>query len=926
LYGGGAVPGRNEAKTRIELIDSALAAAGWDVTNKEQVGIEIPVDGHMTANEWQSAMRRLRERGPVWQANTPRGISDYLLYHPNGEVLAVVEAKKTTIQPQLAKTQTAFYVEEIARHQSFRPFAFMTNGHEIRFWDVGRENDRLVHRFFTFDDLERLKAIRERQKPLENIAINPTITDRIYQQEAVRRVIEAFEEKKKRRALLVMATGTGKTRTAMSLIDVFMRSNQARNILFVADRRELVKQALEDGFQAFFPDEPIDRIYTHNIDETKRLFAVSLQTLVNCFDRFSPAFFDLIIVDEVHRSIFNKYRKPLEYFDGRLVGLTATPASFIERNTFLMFNCDNETPTFLYSYEEAVAEKYLVNFELYKANTRFQRMGIRGIELSEEEQNALKEQGLEPDEINFEGTDLETRVSNTDTIRQQWAEFMDVCHRDESGQLPAKTIVFALTQDHAGRLADVFKEMYPQFVDLVEVVTHKSHYKGRLITKFKKEEMPRIAISVDMLDTGVDIPEVMNLVFMKPVHSYIKLWQMIGRGTRNQEAVKFPHRLPNGKKEEFLIIDFWENEFNKDPQEEKENTAVPVLVTVFNTRLKLLEALDRHSAAYTQTAADLRQMIAHIPQDSFTVKKVWPKIEAVWGDQFWLYMTRDKIDRLRYDVGPLMREVAGVDVQAATFTSKVERLKWQRATGRDGDKTAESIAEDAARLSDHVLPRPEQRAARDFAVSAALLHATPEQLTDLINQLAGQMNKREQRERAFLTIDLKDIMERRSYVFLYDQQRPVYVDEYQERVSSRVLELAANHPTIAAIENGRPVSDEQLLDLERTLRHELGSEEYQLTESKIRLAYHLKVDSFMAFVRELLEIEGIPDYADLVDRQFKAFAERQQFNAGQLRFLRAVQSVFLERRRLESADLYDAPPIRAFGMDAVEQFFDYGQQ
>jgi type I restriction enzyme R subunit len=463
-------------------------------------------------------------------------------------------------------------------------------------------------------------------------------------------------------------------------------------------------------------------------------------------------------------------------------------------------------------------------------------------------------------------------------------------------------------------------------VDVVEVVTYKSQYKGRLIKKFKQEEMPRIAISVDMLDTGVDVPEVMNLVFMKPVMSFIKLWQMIGRGTRGQAAVKYPHRLPNGKKTEFLIIDFWENEFNRDPQQEIENTAVPVLVTVFNTRLKLLEALDRHSEAYTQTVTDLRAMISQIPLDSFTVKRVFHKVEAAWTDHFWLYLTAVKLNLLRFEVAPLLREVPGVDVQATTFASKVERLKLQMATGQNVQATAESIAEDASRLSDNVLTSAAQRAARDFAVSGALLTATAAQLTNLIQQLAAQMKKREERPHTFLTFDLKDVMERRSYVFLYDQQRPIYVDEYQERVSNRVLDLVADHPVIVAIEQGLPVTDEQLLDLERTLRHELGGESLQLTESKIRLAYGQRVDSFMAFVRELLEIEGIPDYAEVVDRQFKTFATHNNLNPAQYRFLRAVQSVFLEQRRLALADLYDAPPLQAFGMDAVVQFFDEEQQ
>jgi type I restriction enzyme R subunit len=316
-------------------------------------------------------------------------------------------------------------------------------------------------------------------------------------------------------------------------------------------------------------------------------------------------------------------------------------------------------------------------------------------------------------------------------------------------------------------------------------------------------------------------------------------------------------------------------------------------------------------------------MIARIPLDSFTVKRVYHKVEAAWTDHFWSFVSDSKLNLLRFEVALLLREVPGVDVEAATFASKVERLKWQLATGQ---KVQESIAEDASRLSDNVLAKSEQRAARDFAVSGELLTATAEQLTNLIQQLAAQMKKREAQPKTFLTFDLKDVMERRSYVFLYDQQRPVYVDEYQERVNNRVLDLLADHPVIVAIENGFTVTDAQLLDLERILRQELGGESLQLTESKIRLAYRREVDSFMAFVRELLGIEGIPDYAEVVDRQFKAFAERHRLNADQFRFLRAVQSLFLEQRRLALADLYDAPPLQAFGMDAVAHFFDEEQQ
>jgi type I site-specific restriction endonuclease len=362
---------------------------------------------------------------------------------------------------------------------------------------------------------------------------------------------------------MVMATGTGKTRTTVALIDLFLRANQARKILFLADRDALVDQALRDGFHTFLPSETSDRIYTHNIDKAKRLYVATLQTISRCYEQFSPGFFDLLVFDEAHRSIFNRMNEVMEYFDGRMIGLTATPAGFIDRDTFRVFHCDGKTPTALYTYAEAVQAGHLVDFSLYQAKTSFQRDGIKGVDLSEEDQNALIEQGIDPDEIDYSGTDIERTVSNRDTLVKQWEEFMDVCFKDQSGQLPGKSIVFAMTQPHAQRLRLVFEQMYPQYKDLVEVITSDTErvrdgsYGDGLITKFKKYDMPRIAISVDMLDTGIDVPEVVNLAFMKPVQSQIKLWQMIGRGTRNHEACRYYDRLPNGHKSEFKILDFW---------------------------------------------------------------------------------------------------------------------------------------------------------------------------------------------------------------------------------------------------------------------------------------------------------------------------------------------------------------------------------
>jgi type I restriction enzyme R subunit len=709
----------SEDLTRKQMIDPQLEKAGWYLRDHSRVKIEIPVDGY-DAEPWN-------------------GVSDYCLYRENGEVLAVIEAKRTTHDARLAEAQLTHYVTEIEKHQSFRPFGFLANGYEIFFADISVSAKREVFGFFTREDLETLLYIRQNGCPLNQTEINNTIVDRSYQHEAIRRVGEAFGNGK-RKALIVMATGTGKTRTTMGLIDVFMRSNQARRILFVADRDPLVKQALDDGFRRYLPEEPCTRLHSWKLETSNRLYAVTLQTLSNIFEQFSPAFFDLIVFDEVHRSIFNKFNEVLEYFDGRQVGLTATPANYINRDTFLAFDCTDGKPTYLYTYEQAIEDKYLVDYQLYSARTKFQRQGIHGVDLTEEERNALIEKGLDPDDINYEGTELEKQVSNRDTLRRQWEEIWDVCKKDSSGQLSGKTIIFAMTQEHALRLQDVFDEMYPQFPELTRVITHKSEYRGTLVDKFKKKDMPRIAISVDMLDTGIDVPEVVNLVFMKPVQSPIKLQQMIGRGTRVQAACRDLSLLPNFEKKDFLIIDFWENNFSRDAKEAVEQTT-PVLVTMFNTRLRLLETYlkDQKDPDCQQVITDLRNQIQQIPVGSFTIRKHMPEIEEAWGDGFWNYLVPGKIEFLKLKVAPHLRLVPGVDVAAATFVSKVERLKLLKRTGKDTTQAIQSIAEDAAILPDFVVNDPKYKQHVQKCIPEELTNASLTDLTKLRDALAPQM-------------------------------------------------------------------------------------------------------------------------------------------------------------------------------------------
>lgn len=895
----------NEAQTRSQQIDPQLRAADWKLNDRSQVRFEVPVDGY-DAEPWN-------------------GVTDYCLYDASGNVLAVVEAKRSSRHARDADEQLRHYVTEIAKKQSFAPFGFMANGHDIWFWEVGLANPRLVAGFFSPADLERLRFLRQNRRPLQATAINSSIVERAYQHEAIRRIAETFAANK-RRALLVMATGTGKTRVTMALIDVFLRAHQAQNVLFLADRDALVDQALTDGFKAHLPHEPRDRIYTHQIDKTKRLFVATEQTVALCYTKFSPGFFDLIIFDEAHRSLFKRFTEVIEYFDARMIGLTATPANFIDRDTFRLFGCDTNVPTFLYDYPQAVKEGFLVDFSLYQAHTSFQRKGIKGVDLSEEDRNALVEQGIDPDSLDYEGTDIEVAVSNRDTLRKQWEEIMGACLNDQSGQLPGKMIIFAMTKKHAHRIAEVFEGMYPQHVGVVQIITSTTErvrdgsYGDGLISKFKKNNLPRIAISVDMLDTGIDIPEVVNLIFMKPVQSRIKLWQMIGRGTRNQQACKYLDRLPEGKKTEFKIIDFWQNDFNKKA-DDKPSTDIPVLVSLFNTRLKILELqLPDHGAeAFRQAATDLRAMMSRVPRDSFPVKKVWLQVALAWGDDFWTLVTSKKLDFLRLHVAPLLRFAADVDVAGETFTHKLERLKLQILQASPTPQLLQSIAEDVSLLPD-IAERVRSSPSAALALSADLATASPVQLSQIIRDLAPQMKNRRERPTAFLNIDLPDFIASHGYISVGEGGQQILIDEYKRRVDARVLEIVEKHPALTALREGREVTNDQLVDLERTLHRELGRDDIQLSSRNIRIAYGLRVDNFLAFLRHLLALDAIPDYSQVVQRAFQQHIRAHNYNAEQIRFLRSVQEVFLAKRTLAEADLYD-PPLTNFGRNAVERFF-----
>lgn len=905
----------NEAETRYNLIDPLLVKIGWNLADRRSVSFEVPVDGY--------------DASPV------NGITDYCLFRDNGEVLAVIEAKRTSRDARVGKEQLYQYITKIEKRQSFRPFGFLSNGDDIWFWDSTDYPDRPVAGFFSKDDLERLLFIQQNRLPIGEQKIKESIVNRSYQIEAIRRISEHLEKRKKRKALMVMATGTGKTRTTMGLIDVFLRARQAQKILFLADRDALVDQAMIKGFKDHIPNESRERIRTYFLDDPQektkidgaRVLVSTLQTLELCFEKFSPAAFDLIIADECHRSIYNKFSDILAYFDAVQIGLTATPAHFIDRNTFKFFECDGAAPTFLYTYDQAVKENYLADYNVYAAQTRFQRKGVKGIDLTELEQEALRERGIDPDTINYEGTDLEKKVTNQDTLKRQWNEFMEMCYKDAGGQLPAKTIVFAITHKHALRLEEAFNEMYPEHRGLLaRVITSQTERAKDLMWQFEHEDLPRIAISVDMMDTGVDIPEVMNLAFMKPVNSQIKFWQMIGRGTRSDEACKSKRWLPGYKKDNFLIVDYWQNfeHFNMMPKGDQEGPAqIPILVGIFNTRLAKLEILlaNQNSDDAKSVITDLRADISRLPLDSFTVKKHLKEIREVFDDSWWQFLTANKLELLRLKVGPLLRFANAGNLAEAFFTSKMERISLSLLQKKNIDTASIDIKEDV-----DLLPRNLPQIAPHVALINDMLGTNwwadinLKKLDNAAKSLAPLMKYRREKRIEPFELGLDDIIESRKWVIVNKGGQKLMVDEYKNKVEAKVKDLADKHPTIKKLLSNEPVTLDDLIDLERTLETELLSDELELTEDHMLKAFGVRVGSLTDFLKYVLKLEHLPDFKDLVRKAFDAFILEHHYNADQTRFLRTVQSVFMQKRKLEAADLYE-PPFTNFGMNAVEKLF-----
>ncbi len=901
---------QTETETRVKLIDEGLKASGWDVNNLSQVIQEFDIQVDMPEGV-QEARRQY----------AGHQFSDYVLLGKDGKAIAVVEAKKTSKDAELGREQAKQYCYNIQKDKGGElPFCFYTNGLELYFWDLNNYPPRKIIGFPTLDDLERFSYIRRNKKPLSDELINTDIAGRDYQIRAIRAVMEGIE-KKQRNFLLVMATGTGKTRTCIALVDSLMRACHVERVLFLVDRIALREQGL-GAFKEYLPNEPRwPKVGEKLIAKDRRIYLSTYPTILNIIrddtNALSPHFFDLIVIDESHRSIYNTYGEILDYFKAITLGLTATPTNVIEHNTFQLFNCEDGLPTFAYTYEEAVnnTPPYLCNFQVMKIQTKFQIEGISKRTISLEDQKKLILDGKEVEEINFEGSQLEKQVINKGTNTLIVKEFMEESIKDNNGVLPGKTIFFCATKAHARRIEKIFDVLYPQYQgELAKVLVSddpRVYGKGGLLDQFTHNDMPRIALSVSMLDTGIDIRELVNLVFVKPIYSYTKFWQMIGRGTRLLEPQKIKPWCT--EKEVFLILDCWDNfeYFKLEPKGKELKPQIPLPVRLVNIRLDKIDkalALDNAEIANKEITL-LRQQISELPKNSVIIIEAATDLNKIADDNYWQTLTAQKIEFLHHQIKPLFRTVSQADFKAMRFSKDVLEISLALLSEQTEqfDTLKEGLIEQISELPLTVSMVARQETLIKSAQNNYFWsNCTDEVLDDLAEKLAPLMKFREQQNpgEAPVKLDLSDVLHNKEKVEFGPQHESVSVTRYQEMLEQLVLELTECNAVLQKIKSGENISTLEAEEL-ATLLNEAHP---HITEELLRKVYKNRKAKFIQFIRHILGIEILASFPETVNQAFDLFiSEHTDLNSRQLEFLRLLKDFMIDREKVEKRELIQSP-------------------
>jgi len=889
----------SEFETRKYKIDALLAEAGWKMSDARDREYEV------------SGMPN----------NAGIGYVDYVLWGADGLPLALVEAKKTLVSPATGQQQAKLYADCLEEMTGQRPVMFFSNGYEHWLWDDTQFPPRKVQGFLSREELVLQIQRRETRKVLGTLDIDTKIVERYYQTRAIRAIGEHFEQDRQRKALLVMATGSGKTRTVIALVDLLMRANWAKRVLFLADRTALVNQAV-NAFKAHLPMSAPVNLVTDG-DQEGRVYVSTYQTMVGKIDEFRPdgtrrfgtGHFDLVVIDEAHRSVYRKYRGIFEYFDSYLVGLTATPKDEIDTNTYDLFELETGVPTDAYSLEEAVKDGFLVPPRGVSVPLKFVREGVKYDDLSDEEKDDWDEidwgededgNPLEPPDA-VDAAKLNTWLFNTDTVDRVLETLMTDGIKVAGGDRLGKTIIFAKNQRHADFIYERFIANYPHLDNgnFARVVTHAVKYGQSLIDDFSnKDKAPHIAISVDMLDTGIDVPEVVNLVFFKLVRSKTKFWQMIGRGTR-----LCPDLFgPGGNKTEFKVLDFCQNleYFSQSLPPAEGSGMVPLAERIFKARLELIQAFDAAKvtgAERAEVVEVLRTAVESMNTTNFLVRPHLELVERYRTPAAWetiniggLATLGDRVAKLPTQLEPEHEDAKRFDVVMLTAELAVLR-------GEPFERQRQVVMKVAAALE-------EQQAIPAIAQQLELIQDIQhdEWWVGVTYPMLEQVRKNLRLLVPLIERTKKNII----YTSFVDEQGVgVEIDlpgiggaaestefaQFRKKAEYFLKENLAEK-TVAKVRSGEPLTEADIAELQRILiAAGIGDDSTFEQASK-------KAGSFGRFIRGLVGLDRAAAKAAFAD-----FLDDKRHSKNQIQFINLIIDELTERGVVEISRVYEPPYI-----------------
>lgn len=876
----------NEADTRRYLIDILLKEAGWDIYQPGWT--EVEVQGMPT--------------------DSGKGRVDYVLWGDNGKPLALVEAKRSTADPRNGQRQAELYANCLETQFGQRPLIFYTNGYQTWIWDDSNYPPRPIQGFLKKDELERLIFRRTHRKGLHLVQVNTTIVNRSYQTEAIRRITETFSQKG-RKSLLVMATGTGKTRTAIALVDLLMRANWVKRTLFLADRNALLTQAYR-AFKTHLPTvTPID--LTKDKDaETANVVLSTYPTLYNCVNRsssterfFGCGHFDLVIVDEAHRSVYKKYRALFDYFDALLIGLTATPRTEVHRDTYSIFELEPGVPTFAYELADAIADHYLVPPQGVDVPFKFLRQGIKYQELSPEEQEEYEEKLLnESDQIPtiVDAAALNTWLFNTNTVDQALKLLMERGLKVEGGDRLGKTIIFARNHNHAQFIVENFDKNYPQYNGkFAQVIDSKTAYAQSLLDDFSEpEKQPTIAVSVDMLDTGVDVPEVVNLVFFKPIYTPVKFNQMIGRGTR-----LCPDLFGIGSdKQVFLIFDlcgnfdFFEQHLPKTNRKPSESLTTRLV----KTRLELSQILTNEPELRNQLLNDLHQHVSTMEPENFLVRPHLQQVEEFSHRERWNQLNPNDLELISSSLAHLPNSLPPGSRLAKEFDLLCLKLQLSILKPTDNFvKLRDQVRDLLSRLEEKrdipmvkdQLPLIAQAQAEDWWTDA-----TPQMIDYLRFKLRDLVQFIDRQQQQIVYTNFSDELLEVTDVDIPVQQPGFSPYQYRKKVEAYIRDNQ-DHIAIAKLKRNIPLTEADLEALENML--------FNATEIESRHRFFEVFGqslSLKLFIRKLVGIER-----NAAKQAFSQYLEGTNFSANQIRFIENIIDYLSQNGVIDPGLLYEPP-------------------